>query len=239
MKKQALWIVSLVVIGAMLAACQGAPVSGAGGQSIQRTITAVGQGQVFLAPDLARIYIGVHSQAESVSDALADNNAKAQAIADALAAMGVDTKDVQTSSFNIYPQQQYGPNGEILGTTLYNVDNTVNVTVRDLSKLGGLLDAVITSGANSINGIEFDVQNKEEALKNARKLAIDNAKAQAAEIADAAGVTLGSIVSVNISNLNQGGPIYDKAYAQGASQVPISAGQLALTVEASVTYDIK
>lgn len=239
MKKQTLLIVSLVAIGALLAACQGAPVASASGAAFQRSITATAQGVVYLVPDMARIFIGVHSQAASVTDALTDNNAKAQAVADALVALGVDPKDIQTSSFSIYPQQQYGPNGEIVGTTIYNVDNTVNVTVRELTKLGEMLDSVVSQGANSINGIEFSLQNKEEALKNARKLAIENAKVQAAEIAEAAGVTLGSIITVNINSLNTSTPMYDRVAAQGGSEVPISAGQLAITVEASVTYEIQ
>ena len=84
-----------------------------------------------------------------------------------------------------------------------------------------------------------DASDPSTAVKNARKLAIDNAKVQAAEIAEAAGVTLGSIITVNINNLNTSTPMYDRVAAQGGSEVPISAGQLAITVEASVTYEIQ
>jgi uncharacterized protein YggE len=83
------------------------------------------------------------------------------------------------------------------------VDNTVNVTVRDLSVLGKLLDGVVRAGANSINGINFDVTDKTQAITEARKLAIEDARATAQELAAAAGVTLGDIYSLN-SYLNTG-----------------------------------
>lgn len=240
MKKNALLIASIVVIGSLLAACQAAPANVGGTQPIQRSISAWAQGQVYLTPDLARIMIGVHSQSNSVNEALEENNAKAQAVSDALVALGVDPKDIQTSNFSVYPQQQYGPNGEMTGEVTYMVDNAVNVTVRDLTKLGSMLDTVVNTGANAINGIQFDVSDKEEAMVTARKNAIDNAKRQAAEIAEAAGVTLGEIITVTVNNTGSSIPLYDsKGMAQGASDVPISAGQLSIIVEATVTYAIQ
>jgi len=239
MNKNVLIIVCLLVVGSLLAACQGAPMAGnVSSNPIQRTISANAQGQVYLTPDLARIMIGVHSQNSSVTTALEENNAKAQAVAEALIALGIDPKDVQTSSFSVYPQQVFSPTGEMTGEVTYMVDNTVNVTVRDVTKLGSMLDTVINTGANSINGIEFDVQNKEESLIAARKLAIENAKKQAGEIAEAAGVTLGQIVTVSINNASSPIPMYDKAM-QGGSAVPISAGQIVISVDATVTYEIQ
>ena len=119
--------------------------------------------------------------------ALSDNSTQAQAIQKALTGMGVDPKDIQTSAFNVYPQQLQPnprPDGsETTPVTTYAVDNTVSVTVRDLSKLGALLDQVVKSGANNINGIQFDAEDKTKALSEARKLAIQDAKNQAQEIA--------------------------------------------------------
>jgi uncharacterized protein YggE len=240
MKKNALLITSIIVIGSLLAACQAAPVASTGAQPIQRSISAWAQGQVYLTPDIARIMIGVHSQSNSVNEALEENNAKSQAVSDALVSLGVDPKDIQTSNFSVYPQQQYGPNGEMTGDVIYMVDNAVNVTVRDLTKLGSMLDTVVNTGANAINGISFDVSNKEEAMTTARRNAIDNAKRQAAEIAEAAGVELGEIINVSINNSSSPIPMFDgRGMAQAASDVPISSGQLSIIVEATVTYAIK
>ena len=226
----------------VLAACQAAPgaVSQAGIPPTPRQISVSGTGKVYLAPDVAYVFIGVQSQAENVGDALNQNNAKAQTIAAALKELGIEDKDIQTSSFNIFPQQQYSPEGQITGTT-YMVDNTVNVTVRDLSVLGKLLDAVVRAGANSINGINFDVVDKTQAISEARKLAIEDARATAQELAAAAGVTLGDLYSLN-AYMNTGPvTVFDNkgGMAVEAGQVPISAGQLMISVDVNLSYEIK
>ena len=128
----------------------------------------------------------------------------------------------------------------------YSVDNTVSVTVRNLDKLGDLLDAAIEAGANSIYSIQFDVEDKTEANKDARVLAVENAKMQAEDLAGVSGVTLGDIQ--NISYYESGTqPYYYDAYGYGkgggggaeASTVPIQPGQLAITVTVNMTYTIK
>lgn len=224
---------------AVLAAC--APQAAAPSDQPIRQMSASGQGEVYLTPDLAYVNIGVHSQAANVADALRQNNAQSQAVANALKEMGVDEKDIQTSAFNVFPQQMYGPNGEMTGTE-YVVDNVVFVTVRDLSKLGELLDAVVRSGANTINSVSFDVTDKSAALSQARKMAIDHAKATAKEIADAAGIELGNIISL-YTYVQEPIPTFEgKGGAMmpaSAGQVPVAAGQLILRVNADISYEIK
>jgi uncharacterized protein len=250
MKTNYLWIAFSLLMAVMLGACAAvaaaplAPTTAtpapAGGTAPTRQITVTGSGKVFITPDLAYVNIGVHSQADTVTDALAQNNDQAQGVSTALKSLGVDPKDIQTSAFNVYPQQQTGPNGEVQ-KTYYTVDNTVYVTVRDLSKLGQLLDAVTKAGANSINGIQFDASNKSEALSQARDMAIQDARAQAGELTKAAGVALGPIDTISLSSGNQPQPMF--AAPAGAlsvnSQVPVSAGQLEVSIDASITYEIK
>ena len=229
-----------------LSACSAVPIVQAAdeGKPVVRQLSTVGQGKVYLVPDLAYVYIGVRSEAATVAEALKLNNTQAQAIQKALTDLGVDVKDIQTSAFNVYPQQQVNPrepNATETKTT-YVVENTVNVNVRDLSKLGGLLDKVVESGANTINGIQFDVKDKAKALSEARKQAIDDAKAQAAELAQAAGVTLGAIQTMNVYTGGQPGPVYQGkgGFAVAAdSSVPVSAGQLLVTADANITFEIK
>ena len=212
--------------------------------SIYRSINVTGEGQVFLVPDVAYVYIGVHSQSENVSVALKDNNEQAKAVSDALKGLGVEEKDIQTTSFNIYPQQQYEPGtGNVTGT-IYMVDNVVYVTARDLKRLGELLDVVVRSGANSINSINFDVVDKETALSKARELAIENARKQAEELAKASGVTLGEVQNISTSSVST--PLVKEMYGMGgggmgavSQPAPISAGQLVLTVNISMSYQIK
>lgn len=235
MKKKALLISATLALLVLLGAC--APSAAQPAQPNQ--IYVAGTGEIYVTPDIAYIYIGVHTESEDVAQALQDNNNQAQAIASTLTGMGVESKDVQTTAFNVYPQQQIGPQGEVTGTN-YAVDNTVLVTIRDLSNLGQILDAVVNSGANNINSIQFNVQDTTQAVSQARQLAVDDAKNQAQELADAAGVKLGKILSLSANQQSGPMPIVEgKAYAgMGGSAVPVAAGQMAITVIANITFEI-
>ncbi len=247
MKTNFLWIAISLLMAAVLGACAAAapivPVTATpapAGAATTRQINVTGTGIVFITPDVAYVNIGVHSQADTVTAALAQNNDQAQGVSTALKGLGVDAKDIQTSAFNVYPQQQLGPNGDVQ-KTVYVVDNTVSVTVRDLSKLGQLLDAVTKAGANTINGIQFDALNKAQALSQARTMAIQDARSQAEELVKAAGVTLGPIDAINLSSNTPPEPMFksNTAFSAAAAPVPVSAGQLQLTIDASITYEIK
>jgi uncharacterized protein YggE len=234
-------ITALMLMGLVLSSCASGSASA---QSVPnapvRTLAVAGQGKAYLTPDVAYINIGVHTEGSDVAEALSNNTAQANKVSAALKAMGIDAKDIQTTNFNIYPQQQFGPNGEVLSSK-YMVDNGVYVTVRDLSQLGALLDAAVKAGANQINGIQFDSSQKEKAITDARKAAIANARSQADEMAQATGVKLGDVQTINAFN---SGPIpmFD---AKGGAQlgaggsVPVSAGQLVITVDVNLTFAIQ
>ncbi len=207
-----------------------------------RTLNVTGTGQVFLEPDIAYISIGVHTENKDAAEAVAANNSQAKAVVEALKAAGVQAKDIQTTGFNIFPQQQYDDKGTVIGI-LYVVDNTVFVTVRDLEKLGSLLDAAISAGANSITGVRFDVEDKDKPMSEARKIAVEKARAQAEELAKAAGVKLGPIQSINVYGgtpipMYEGKGVGGAVYA-GALDVPISPGQLSLSVDVNIVYEIQ
>ncbi len=241
--KRMLGLLSLIIVLA-LAACTAAPAATDNNKPALRQMNAVGQGKVYLVPDVAYVSIGVRSEADTVAEALKDNNIQAQAIQKALTDLGVDLKDIQTSAFNVYPQQQQNPKLPTDGTlkTIYVVENTVSVTVRDLSKVGSLLDKVTSSGANSINGIQFDVKDKAKAIAEARKQAIADARQQATELAQAAGVQLGAIQTLNVYTGGQPSPVYQGKggfSAAADSQVPIASGQLLITAEANISFEIK
>jgi uncharacterized protein YggE len=221
-----------------LAACAGGNTTN--DQKIQPQISVTGRGQVYLTPDVAYINIGVKSQADKVADALKKNNDQAAGVASGLKDLGVDAKDIQTSAFNVYPQQEFGPNGEVK-KTYYMVENTVYVTVRNLQGLGQMLDAVVQNGANTINSIQFDVLDKSKAMSEARKLAVQDAHNQAQELADAAGIKLGSLTSLSVFMSSGPMPAFQGkggASADSTSQVPVSAGQLIITMDANLIYEI-
>jgi len=204
------------------------------------SINVTGTGKVYVVPDVAYIYIGVRSQADQVSDALQQNNAQAAQVSSTLKELGIEEKDIQTTAFNVYPQQEYSPEG-LLVRTYYTVENTVYVTVRDLAKLGSVLDSVVRSGANSINGISFDVQDRTAAEKQARELAIANARERANEIATSAGVKLGDLINVSVYSSGTPVAMYEGKGGQMAydSSVPVAAGQMVITADANLIYAIK
>jgi uncharacterized protein YggE len=209
-----------------------------------RTLNVNGTGQIFLSPDIAYIYIGVHTEEPTAADAVTANNEETQQVIEALKAAGVEAKDIRTTNFSIWPNQQYGPDGQPTGTR-YVVDNSVFVTVRELDNLGDLLDAAISAGANSINSIQFDVADKTDALKKAREEAVKDAKAQAQELADVAGMNLGEVQSISFYDsapmpyMNSYGKGGGGAAVSEAAAVPIQPGQLTLTVTVSMSYAIK
>ncbi len=229
----------ILIAAALLSACSG---SFQFGQAQPRTINVTGNAQVVLAPDIAYISIGVHSEAKSAKDAVAANNSQSQAVIEAIKSQGVDAKDVQTTNFSVYQQQKFGPTGEDLGI-FFMSDNTVYVTMRDISKIGSILDASIAAGANNIYGITFDVQNKDAALATGRDQAMADAKAQAEELVKAAGASLGTVQSISYYSSSPTPIYYDNKAAAagvgGGASVPISAGQLTLTVSVNVVYGIK
>ena len=213
----------------------------------QRTINVDGTGTVKISPDVAYVNIGVQSKAENVKEALDDNNRLAANISEALKTLGVAVEDIQTSSFNVYPMQDYGPMG--MGnengqpSTYYQVDNVILVTVRDLSNIGQILDNAVQAGANTINSISFDVTNKDEAIAKAREEAIIAAHMQAESTAKAAGAELGDVLNIS-AYTNNVTPYYsgkgsDMYAAGGISEVPVSAGQMSISVTANITYELK
>ena len=234
-KTKLLWVFFALIVFLSLTACSALP----GGDKTVRQITASGQGKVYLTPDVAFVQIGVESRSDQVANALSENNAQTESVSSTLQELGVEAKDIQTSAFNIFPQQEYNQLGEMTGT-VYVVNNTVYVTVRDLQSLGKLLDAVVRSGANNIYGIQFDVQDKAKAISEARKLAINDAKANAQEIAAAADIELGDLITLNVYNMGGPVPMFDgKGGAGFDASVPVSAGQLTMTMNADLTYEIK
>jgi uncharacterized protein YggE len=207
-----------------------------------RTIAVTGTGQVELAPDIAYIYLGVHTEDPSAADAVSANNAQTQKVIAALKDLGIADKDIRTTNFSIWPSQNYSPDGQPLETK-YMVDNTVYVTIRELDKLGDLLDTVIAAGANTVNSVQFDLADKKDALKQARSEAVKDGQQQAQELADAAGIQLGELQSIGFfesspSPLFAGGKGGGGDVAAPAS-VPIQPGQLTIMVTVNLSYAIK
>jgi uncharacterized protein YggE len=209
-----------------------------------RTSSVSGSGDAFLAPDIAYVYVGVHTEDATAAEAVSANTAQTEELMQAIQDFGIEPKDIRTTNFSIYPMDRYDPaTGLPSGEKTYAVDNTVYVTVRDLDKLGDLLDTAVQAGANTVNSVQFDVADKDDALKQARADAVKDAESQAQSLAQAAGLSLGEIQSISFSE-NLPYPIFDGksgggAVAADAAAVPIQPGQLTFTVSVNVTYALK
>jgi len=238
MKTKFFILATVLVLALLVSAC--GPTSN---QNV-RTLSVSGSGDAFLAPDIAYIYIGVHTENATAAEAVTENTAQTEKLMQAIRDFGIDEKDIRTTNFSIYPMDRYDPaTGLPSGEKTYAVDNTVYVTVRELAKLGDLLDTAVQAGANTINSVQFDVAEKDEALKQARADAVKDAESQAQALAQAAGLSLGEIQSISFVDA-QPYPIFDGKGGGGmavdqAAAVPIQPGQLTFTVSVNVTYNLK
>jgi hypothetical protein len=192
-----------------------------------------------MTPDIARSQLGVQTFHVDVQSAVDENNITMTAVVNALIQSGIAEKDIKTAVFHVMPRREYRPDGtsEVVG---YDVSNTVSVTMRELPKVGSILQSALNAGANQVYGIDFTVEDPEPSRQQARDKAIENARTKAESMAKTSGVTLGKALS--ISESSYGGPSYVRAEydkVAAATEVPVQPGELEITVTVSIVYDIK
>lgn len=206
-----------------------------------RTIAMPGHGVVKAAPDQVQITAGVSTSAPTAAQALSANTARMKGVFDALRKLGVPEKNIQTVNFSVSPQYTGGNNNERPKLTGYQVNNDVSVPLEDVSKLGTALDALVTSGANQMNGINFSIRDTTPMLARARADAIADAKTRAETYAKAAGVTLGPIQSISEgATIEPPRPMY-RAMAMAAADrsVPVATGEESVAADVSVVWEIR
>jgi uncharacterized protein len=210
-------------------------------------IIVSGEGEASAAPDMAVISLTVLREAETARAALNDNS---KAMAEVLAAMkaeGIADKDLQTAGFSIQPRYSYPdqnkPEPEQPKITGYSVTNTLSLRIRDLAKLGEIVDQAVTLGVNQGGDITFVKDDTSGLLEEARKKAMENAISKAKTLTAAAGVTTGRILEISEQSF-QPQPIpmmrAEMAMAKGAADaVPVAAGENSYRVNVNVTFEIK
>jgi hypothetical protein len=240
--------------------------------AMQSTITISGDGEVYKTPDLAVMNFSVVSEGKTVAVAMADNTKKMNAIVDVAKSLGVAEKDLQTSGFNINPRYDYVktsvsstptavsaspeialasvdesvyyPNGKRI-LSGYDITQTLTVKMRDLTKIGQVIQEVTAAGANQVGDLQFTLDDPDTAQAEARKIAIDKAKEKAKVLAVQLGVKL-----VRILNYSDGGynPVYlnyakavsmDSAAGGGAVAPSIQTGENKITANVSISYEIE
>lgn len=234
--------VAALALGALVlsgcSAAQAAPYSASPSVDPPR-ITARGVGTVTGTPDIVTVVLGVATQASTATAALEDNNTQATALIEALTAGGVAREDLQTSQLAIYPT--YSPEGAAI--TGYEVTNQVSATLRDITGAGALIDAAAQAVGDAVRvqQLTFSIDDDSAARADARTAAVQGAQTQARQLAEAAGVELGAVLSITELPAVVPGPPYPPAYEGAdlaASAVPLEPGTQELSVTVEVVYAI-
>ena len=203
-------------------------------------IIVTAEGRVDSAPDMATVSAGVTTEGKTAAEALAANTAAMNAVFERLKSAGIAEKDIQTTNLSVNPvwnssKSSLSGGPEISG---YTANNMVTVHVRDMEAIGKVLDLVVTDGANNLNGLFFGLQNPDPALDEARLRAVTEAGRRAKLLADAAGVTLGPVLSITEGgSYNDPLPMYRAEMAMEKS-VPVAGGQVSTNVSVTIVYGI-
>ncbi|MDO8600789.1 MAG: SIMPL domain-containing protein, partial [bacterium] len=224
-------------------------------------ISVSGEGKIAAKPDVAMLSATVRTEKTALKDAQKENSETSQKVVNFLKSSGVAEKDIRTSYYNISPQYQYNDcsrvqieiypprpclpldKPRIVG---YQIMNVYEIKVRDLEKAGEVLEGVVSAGANEVSGLSFMIDDEDALRADARKEAIDDARAKAKILAKQLGVRLGRIVS--FSEGGQSPPIfYERGLAVAeagkggdtAVPVPVEAGEQEILVSVTIVYEMK
>ncbi len=224
------------------------------GQEIEtkNTITVSEKSEVYAKPDLALTSFSVKNEAKTVSEAMNANTEKMNAVIAFMKEQGIEDKDLKTTNFNIYPRYEYRDvevevypyDGERRVLVGYEITQTLQVKIRDMEKIGDIVQGATDKGANQINNLQFTIENRDEFSKQARNQAIEKAKNKAKELAFELGVTLVRITSFseNSGNVYRDYDYYAKTEAagMGGEVAPqIETGENKIEVGVSITYEIR
>ena len=208
-----------------------------------RRIVVTGTGEATARPDIAVISAGVVVQGGTASAALAENARAMNAVLQQLRTSGLADADVQTSEFSVTPLYESRPPERettapprIIG---YQVSNRVTARVRDIDRLGAVLDALVNAGATNVDGPWFDIADPEQVLGQARDAAVADALARARRYAAAAGVRLGEIILIEETGAFVPPPRPMMRAEAMAADVPIAPGQTELSASVTITFAIE
>lgn len=193
------------------------------------------------APDTATFSTGVTSKALTAQDALRMNSAEMDKVIKQIVAQGIKREDIQTSGINLNAEYEYNNEGRQPRFTGYQVTNQVTVKVRKIDRLGPILDAVVSNGANNLSGPSFSIDDDSAAKRDARDKAMKRAEAQALDYAKRTGFTGVQLLAVSeaIYNASPMGGMADKRMmAVQAEAAPIEGGQVGTSVTVSATYQM-
>lgn len=207
-----------------------------------RTISVSGEGQAAAAPDLAIVAGGTQVQARTAKEAMDGNSRAMRQVQEALREAGVAERDISTSALSLRPTIEYQPNTNRPRVVGYTAGHQLQVHVRDLAKLGDVLDRMVSAGANQVDGLQLTVSDWSKKVDEARAAAIADARRKAEVLAKAAGARLGRVISISEQGggalapppmLRRGAPM-----AAAAEPVPVASGDQMFRVDVSVSWEL-
>jgi uncharacterized protein len=238
----ALAALTAVLVAGTAGAQTGSPTdNGTDGADQPRTITVYGSGQIRGIPDVMDLTIGVDTRAHTAAEALKHNSELAHKVIDVLRVAGVDEKDLQTSNLSVSPIT----NDDGSAVIAYSVSNMVEARIKDLDKVGDVVDAATGVAGDEIvvNGLYFSFDDNTQLVAQARADAVKRARTQAEQLATAAGVELGPLQSIMENNAPTGPPVTAAPKASdGAAESatpPVEPGAQSLSVDVTLVYAIR
>ena len=248
----AVLVVGALVVSGCAPAVLAAPTTA--GDSPARSITVVGRGEVKAKPDIATVNLGVEVAAPTVGEAMTEANARMKSVLSAMKALGIAEKDIQTSNFSISFERQ-NPTAPVTGESsgaksgsaqapagFYRVNNMVQVTVRDLDKVGDVLDAAVEAGVNNVWGISFGLDNTDALEAEAREKAVADARARAESLAKLNGVAVGDVIAISEVIGGSPSPMYAEAASfrgLGGGGTPVESGEMTFSTQIQIVYGIR
>ncbi|MGZ4290978.1 MAG: SIMPL domain-containing protein [Gaiellaceae bacterium] len=224
-------VAAVALVAAAAFAGIGRPEAGRGETGTPDTVTTVGHGVVTLVPDEATVTAGVHTQAVTAADALAQNSKLMNDVIAALKQGG--GKDLQTQQVSLYPQSDQ--DGKVTG---YTADDTVSAS-STIADAGALIDAAVAAGANTVSGPTLSISDRDAQYRNALKKAVEDARAKAQALSEAGGFGVGPVSTVTEQS-SAPQPVFEAAAAAGkAAATPVEPGTQDITADVTVTFRIR
>lgn len=240
------WLMTSAMLMVAIAATAQTPMTPREPGVWPETITVSGTGRSTVAPDRFTFTVGVQTVAQTVDEAVNENNARVASVVAALKKAGAGERDIRTSNFAIFPQQDYsqGKLPRILG---YQVSNNIIVTRNQVGEAGRLLQVAVNAGVNQSSGLQFEVSDPTKGRNEGLTAAYQDARAKAALLASAAGRTLGRAMSINEGGGQVTPPPYMprpmamrvEAAAQAVSDIPVESGSQEMSYTVTVVFELR
>lgn len=218
--------------GTRTAAVTAAPAADA---DLRSTVTVVGDGRVLVVPDVALVSFGVEATGTTLTAAQAEAATRMQAVIDTLLGLGVPRSDIRTSRLAAGPVYDQRDSSVVRG---FRADNGVQVKLRDLERVGSVVDAVTAAGANRVDGVSFAVDQQEAPKAQARALAVQNARAKADQLAGLAGMRVTGVKAIQDADATPmlARPMPMAARADAAPAPPVEPGTQEVGTQVTITY---